>query len=68
MTSTSGSQEHVIKKSVKICRSDDEDDDENVDDARQKLGTEAIEQLASGLNLAAHTIKEYSQNVSSIIS
>ena len=65
MTSTSGSQEHVIKKSVKICRSDDEDDDdENVDDARQKLGTEAIEQLASGLNLAAHTIKEYSQNVS----
>jgi len=62
MTSTSGSQEHVIKKSVKICRSDDEDDDENVDDARQKLGTEAIEQLASGLNLAAHTIKEYSQN------
>ena len=59
MTSTSGSQEHVIKKSVKICHSDDENDD-----ARQKLGTEAIEQLASGLNLAAHTIKEYSQNVS----
>ena len=63
MTSTSGSSsaEHVIKKSVKICHSAD---DEN-DDARQKLGTEAIEQLASGLNLAAHTIKEYSQNVSS---
>ena len=62
MTSTSGSSsEHVIKKSVKICHSDDENDD-----ARQKLGTEAIEQLASGLNLAAHTIKEYSQNVSRI--
>lgn len=29
---------------------------------RTRLGTEAIEQLASGLNLAANTIKEFSQN------
>ena len=64
MTSnTSGSSDHVIKKSVKIYHHQiDEDDDQ--DDARKKLGTEAIEQLASGLNLAAHTIQEYSQNVS----
>ncbi len=34
------------------------------EDARRRLGTEAIEQLASGLNLAAHTIEEFSQSVS----
>ena len=31
---------------------------------RRRLGTEAIEQLASGLNLAANTIEGFSQNVS----
>lgn len=39
-------------------------DDVINDDTRQKFGSEAIEQLASGLNLAAHTIEEFSQNVS----
>ena len=35
------------------------------DDARRRLAaTEAIEQLATGLDLAAHTIEGYSQNVS----
>ena len=37
----------------------------DIDDARRQcLGTEAIEQLATGLDLAASTIEEYSQNVS----
>ena len=31
---------------------------------RRRLGTEAIEQLASGLNLAANTIEGFSQTVS----
>jgi len=31
-------------------------------DALSNLGTEAIEQLASGLNLAANTIEGYTQN------
>ena len=35
----------------------------NVDDELQNLGTEAIEQLASGLNKAATTIQELGQNV-----
>lgn len=39
-----------------------QDDDAIV--RRQCLATEAIEQLASGINLAANTIEEYSQNVS----
>ena len=33
------------------------------EDARRRLGTEAIEKLASGLDLAANTIEEFSQNV-----
>lgn len=38
--------------------------DQDQDARRQSLATEAIEQLASGINLAANTIEEYSQNVS----
>ena len=59
---TSTSDDHVIKKSVKIYHTDEDND------ARKRLGTEAIEQLASGLNLAAHTIQEYSQDVSDFFS
>ena len=40
--------------------------EERISDARRRLGTEAIEQLASGLNLAANTIEGFSQNVSKI--
>jgi len=35
----------------------------NVEDELQHLGTEAIEQLASGLNKAATTIQELGQSV-----
>lgn len=38
-----------------------------IQEARTRLGTEAIELLASGLNLAAHTIEEYSHNVSHVL-
>ena len=59
MTNSSDSEEHVLENSVKSNYQEEGADD----DARKRLGTEAIEQLASGLNLAAHTIEEYSQNV-----
>ena len=59
MTNSSDSEEHVLETSVKSNYQEEGADD----DARKRLGTEAIEQLASGLNLAAHTIEEYSQNV-----
>ena len=42
----------------------DLDQEDTSVDALSSLGTEAIEQLASGLNLAANTIEGYSQNVS----
>ena len=60
MTNSSDSEEHVLETSVKSNYQEEGADD----DARKRLGTEAIEQLASGLNLAAHTIEEFSQNVS----
>ena len=59
MTNSSDSEEHVLENSVKSNYQEEGAED----DARKRLGTEAIEQLASGLNLAAHTIEEYSQNV-----
>ena len=59
MTNSSDSEEHVLENSVKSNYKEEGAED----DARKRLGTEAIEQLASGLNLAAHTIEEYSQNV-----
>ena len=40
--------------------------EDKIEDARRRLGTEAIEQLASGLNLAANTIEGFSQNVSQL--
>ena len=40
--------------------------EDRIEDARRRLGTEAIEQLASGLNLAANTIEGFSQNVSQL--
>ena len=51
MTSSAGrDEEQVISKTG--------------ENERRRLGTEAIEQLASGLNLAANTIEGFSQTVS----
>ena len=45
------------------CRPRTEPGSPKVEDELQNLGTEAIEQLASGLNKAAITIQELGQNV-----
>ena len=54
MTSSAGrDEEQVISKTG--------------ENERRRLGTEAIEQLASGLNLAANTIEGFSQTVSKLL-
>jgi hypothetical protein len=67
MTSAAGvgQEEHVLepKKSSNFTIDGQENIRGFVDDARRRLATEAIEQIASGLDLAAHTIEEFSQNV-----